>query len=489
MKGSTRVPLCRLRACIAAAAAITTALLLNVAPASAAAAPATISGPIGGAPVAVATTAFDLADVGYQQSEFFMSGTASSYEPTAPLTTDGHWTVTPAATAPYTTRLIVYRPSDPSRFNGTVYVEWLNVSTGADFAADWLFAHTEVLRQGAVYVLVSAQRAGVNTAKAASPTRYGPLSHPGDSFSYDIFSQAGQAIKDSASTLLGGLTPERLLGIGESQSANRFTTYVNAVQPVADVYDGFLPHSRIGAAAPLSQSPQADVPAPEGTRMRDDQVPVLDFQSETDAAGNAPNTLQQPDSDLYRVWNVTGAAHADSYLLDISFTDVGDRYDTAKKVFDSLLHPSAVTLLGTCAKPINAGPNHYVLEAALAGLNSWVTSGTPPASAPRFQFASFSPVTFAFDSNGNVLGGIRTPFVDAPIAQLSGLTAGGAGFCVLFGSTTPFTQDQLDALYRNHGKFVTAWNRSTKEAVRNGFIVAANEAALKRVAAHSAIGK
>lgn len=74
--------------------------------------------------------------------------------------------------------------------------------------------------------------------------------------------------------------------------------------------------------------------------------------------------------------------------------------------------------------PISSGPDHYVIEAAFAHIDHWVKSGRSPASAPRFQYKSLNPATFAFDSNGNVLGGIRAPFVDMPVARLSGLSAG-----------------------------------------------------------------
>jgi len=451
------------------AAAIAMSLFLTAG--SALAAGSTINGPIAGAPAAVATTAFDLSQIGYQQAEFFMSGTASSYLPTTPLGTDGYWSVIPVDTAPYTTRVIVYSPTDPHRFNGTVYVEWLNVSTGGDFAADWLYSHDEVTREGAAYILVSAQQIGVNAAVATDPARYGSLSHPGDSFSYDIYTQAGEAIKQDASTLLGGLTIRRLIAVGESQSADRLVTYIDAVQPLARVYHGFLVHSYISAAAPLSQSPQGDVPAPAATLFRTDQVPTLDFQTETDASSQPADVNLQPDSRRLRIWNVTGAAHADAYLLDDSFTDVGDTFTTAQDVFASMLNPSPVTILGTCAAPIDSGPDFYVINSAFAHINEWVESGIPPASAPRFEYTSLSPATFAYDSNGNVLGGIRTPFVDVPVARLSGVSAGGPGFCVLFGSTTPFSQSQLATLYPSHDDFVWRFALATIRSAQRGWIL------------------
>ena len=217
--------------------------------------------------MAVFSTNFDLAKVGYQESEYFVSGTATSYTSASPLTTDGKWTVTPDATAPYTTRVVVRRPVNAAKFNGTVIVEWLNVSGGVDAGPDWTLTHNELIRDGFAWVGVSAQSLGLLAAQGkvpkltpGDPVRYASLSHPGDSFSYDIFSQAGQAIRDDSALMLGGLTPNKLIAAGESQSAGRLVTYIDAVHPLVHVYDGFLVHSRFATGADLSQAPQAAVP-------------------------------------------------------------------------------------------------------------------------------------------------------------------------------------------------------------------------------------
>ncbi len=75
-------------------------------------------------------TNFDLSKVGYEKSQFFLSGTAHSYVPVSPLTSDGKWKITTGVSAPYKTRIAVYRPINPKKFNGTVVVEWLNVTGG-----------------------------------------------------------------------------------------------------------------------------------------------------------------------------------------------------------------------------------------------------------------------------------------------------------------------------------------------------------------------
>lgn len=132
--------------------------------------------------------------------------------------------------------------------------------------------------------------------------------------------------------------PETLIGVGESQSAGRMVTYVDAVHPVAEVYDGFVVHSRFAGGALLSQAPQADVTVPSPTPIRDDlDVPVLVFQAE----GDVSNALdaRQPDTETFRLWEVAGTAHFDLYGLDIGLTDIGDNQGGVE-VLASMLNPT-----------------------------------------------------------------------------------------------------------------------------------------------------
>src|SRR5262249_18303471 len=118
-------------------------------------------------------------------------------------------------------RILVYRPTDAKKFGGTVIVEWLNVSGGVDANPDWTQTHVEIIREGAAGVGVSAQYVGVEGGgglvglgislplKAVKPARYGSLDHPGDGFSYDMFSQAAQAVRTpSGPNPLGDLKPK-----------------------------------------------------------------------------------------------------------------------------------------------------------------------------------------------------------------------------------------------------------------------------------------
>lgn len=478
-----------------AIAAVGIAIVLAWPLAAAAAVPEPIiEGPItspGGA--FVAGTSFDPAEVGYVQEEFFISGTATAYTSAEPLTGDGRWTALPADTAAYKTRLIVYRPAKARDFKGTVVVEWLNVSGGLDSAPDWITAHTAMIRAGMAWVGVSAQYVGVEGGTGGlvsiplkSFPRYASLVHPGDSFSYDMFSQAGQAVEgESGRLLLGGAVAKRVIAVGESQSAFRLTTYVDAVHPVAGVYDGYLIHSRGGFGAALSEAPEPVIPAPDPTLIRTDlDVPVFTVQTETDLFTLGSYGSRQPDTDLLRLWEIAGTAHADVYTLVAGMADVGDDPSVATVVENASPLPGIID----CDGPVNSGPQHWVVNAAVAGLERWVRTGRPPRSQPRLETTSSATPAFVLDAHGNVEGGVRTPWVDVPVATLSGGSNSGGGFCFIFGTTMLFDEATLADLYPTHKAYVQAYRKATNRAARRGVILRPDARLIIRNAELSDIG-
>ena len=79
--------------------------------------------------------------------------------------------------------------------------------------------------------------------------------------------------------MLGGLRPQRVTAIGESQSAAFLTTYVNAFQPTEQAYDGFLINSRSASGAGLDSA----IGGPSTAYIRDDlTVPVFQLMTESD---------------------------------------------------------------------------------------------------------------------------------------------------------------------------------------------------------------
>jgi hypothetical protein len=434
---------------------------------------ATLTGPITTGHVVEPLSAqpLDLAASGYVEQEFFASGTASAFKATS-IPSDGDWSIVPTTTASYETRILVRRPADPARFNGTVVVEWMNVSAG-ESAPDWQYLNPMLMRDGYAYVGVSAQSLGVEGGKsllgtisgsgglvAGEPTRYGSLHHPGDRYALDIFAQIGQALRAPNEPALGDLKLKHIVAIGESQSAFYLTTFADAVQPRTNTFDGIFIHSRDGSGASLGGTALRAKEVPNNLRIRTDlKVPVFMFETQTDLIELGYAAAQQPNTSKIRTWEVAGTSHADAYELG-----------------------PAASVLG-CTTPVNDGPQHLVAQAAFAAFDKWVIDGRQPPSPPPFRLASTHPATLALDGHGNVIGGVRTPAVAVPVSTLSGAPPKGATLiCSLFGSSTPFTQAELISLYHNEAGYLAAYRASLNSAIEMGFILAADRAPLLALA-------
>ncbi len=444
---------------------------------------ATLAGPLtGGKGVALvsASSGPSLKAAGYTESEYTAAGTATSYQAPNGLPPDGRYQLQPSAKASYETRIVVRRPTDPAKFSGTVVVEWLNVSSGSDTPADYTYLAPQLLRNGDAWVGVSAQRIGVEGGpvavsvpglsgstslglKGTDPARYGALHHPGDAYSYDMYTQVARALRDPGSVdPLRGLQVKRVLASGESQSAFTLTTYVDGVEPLTHEFDGFLIHSRGGSPAPLGQ-PGAGIDiagslSGKPTIIRTDQsVPVIMVETETDVLGILDYyPARQPDNAHLRLWEVAGAAHADKEQVGVAEASFG------------------------CAEPINRGQQGFVLRSAIAHLETWSEGGAPPPTAARFSVnTGVTKPTYVTDAVGNVEGGVRTPAVDAPVDVLSGLPAPNSSvICLLSGTTTPIPPATLAQRYPSRAAYLADYTKATDAAIKAGFVLPADRTAL-----------
>jgi hypothetical protein len=230
------------------------------------------------------------------------------------------------------------------------------------------------------------------------------------------------------------------------------------------------------------RGPAANGAAPSGVQIRADvRVPVLTFETETDVVGQ--NTMffyaRQPDSDHLRIWEVPGTAHVDSYYFAVGAIDSGS---ASTERLAAAWAPG--TMGGGLGVAMNSGPqHHYVDEAALYHLNRWVSAGKAPPKAAPMETVPGGEAKYALDKNGNVLGGIRTPWVEAPLAKLSASGQTGPGLAFLFGSTQALDSAALQALYPG-GKadYLARFNKALGSAVKAGFILGADVPEIKALA-------
>ena len=408
----------------------------------------------------------DVGPHGYVVEEFYLDGIAASYAltPGGSHSPDGKWATTRGdATAPFRSRMLVVRPASNSDFNGTVVVHWQNVTAGYELGS---VDDGEYLR-GYAWVGVSAQKVGVDGLagpqaaglKQWDPARYGSLNHPGDGFSYDIFSQAGHAVgpgrEKGEGDPLGGLEVKRLIAAGASQSAHRLRTYINGVHPLEKVFDGFIPYIDFGSTIPFV--------ADFGQRQRgvasirsDLAAPVIVVNSETESSRYF--NVRQPDSDKFRFWEVAGTSH--------------------------------VSVARDAETPGLDSPNWLsyqpVYSSALRHMHQWLADGKMPPKMPRINVKPAAQPMVVKDDKGNAVGGIRLPELVVPTATHDGIgrpVEGGSQFAFLYGRAYDFPDEVLKQLYPTPAAYLAAYDKALKAAVDAGAVLAEDAPALRDSAA------
>lgn len=407
------------------------------------------------------TTIHPLAEAGYVEEEFFYEGTARSFDTRGDNARDGQVV---SEGHPYRTRMVVRRPADMSDFNGVVLAEWQNVTAGYDLDAMWGGSYEHMMREGYVWVGISAQQVGLhrepNGLTHWSPVRYGTLDVTDggkvtdDSLSYDIYAQGLEAIRDPQGTnVLGGATPETILAIGASQSAGRLAAYLNALHDeLGDPVDAYF--LMIG-----------------GGQVREDlPVPVFKLLSETDVPRQAAN--RQADTDKYRLWEIAGTSHS-SRRTSMNRGPMTDRdgVEAAAAECDYPTYPRV--------------PMNYPLAAVYDHMTKWVQDGVAPPTAPVLEVVDGE---IQRDEHGNALGGIRLAEFDPATARNSGENT-GSGFCRLYGRYEPFDSATLNELYKTSDDYTVKAFATIEHALNQGYIVEADAAESQSRASQSIYGR
>lgn len=455
-----------------------------------------IEGPVtgGGHGWAFGRPLFDLKTRGYVEEEFFLTGKATTYRdaPGGTWGRDGRWQAQASAEVPFKTRILVYRPADAARFNGTVIVSWNNVTAGYELFGG---ESDEILEGGYAFVGATVQRVGVHGFPTNSqglaawdPTRYGTLSIPTDDASYDIFTQVARAVGPNRDRSrvdpLGGLNVRRTIGIGASQSAARLATYVNAIHPLARAFDGYLLQIYFGRGRPLevgnaiqnadftARLREASLPAllhevglVGANLIRDDlDVPVMVVNSELEAV--ACHGVRQADTDRFRYWEAAGTSHTAFQTQTIRSLKYQREFAAASPVLDDM-------------NRISLTPYY---DAAIHHLNRWVAGGEPPPRQPLIVFAG-EPADPVRDAHGIAQGGVRLPQVEVPVATNSAIPLEPTRGMLLRGSNAAFDANKLTALYGTESRYLSQFEQAVQRCVQFGVVLARDAAPLLEEAA------
>lgn len=348
----------------------------------------------------------DLAVHGYVESEHLLGGTAGDWrsgEPGAPSRG--------GAAVPYRTRLLVRRPIDPRRESGIVHVEPLHPHMDAGLSWEALGEH--MIRRGDAWVGVTIHpHIAGQMRELLDPQRYGALLVPGRGTEWDILSDALDAIRHGA---VEGLRSTRIVLSGRSATGSfcrvfareRFAT---ARGGLADAVAIFISSGGAGEAGYPRLSPgdrTIDDDDPRRT-VRDCGIPVFEILSETESETHRDQLREDSDSpgDVYRLFQIAGSAHIEDW------PGAGSTNATA------LAAAGLDTGTFGVVEPRSDARSDLISRALMDQLVG-VLDGGVAVRAPRFvydQSAEEPGRMLRRDADGNALGGIRSPWVEAPLA-------------------------------------------------------------------------
>jgi hypothetical protein len=434
----------------------------------------------------------DLAAAGYVEEEYILTGTANLYERAA----DGSIDVK-TADAPYGTRILVRRPADAADFSGNVIVELLIEARSYDWAFVWAMSHELIMQRGDVFVGVTHMPQNIDALKTFDPQRYAALSFanpnpaetcgPQNSTSpteeglhWDMLSQLGALLKSGPATSpLHGLDVQYVYMAGHHGHAATYANTFHNSTTLANgkpVYDGYL--------LPSSDVPMrltrcgATLPAGDPRLIISKvNVPVIRVVPQGEVLGVLATRREDSDAadDRFRLYEVPGAPRMDRiYFQHIPVVDdqikAGQPVTVGKWPYNYTCTPD-INLLDYQAK-------RYVINGALANLDSWVRTGTPPPRAERIAVKNAGTPQAAFDTDeyGNAKGGVRLTYVEVPVATYSGNSPAPCGSIAM---KTPFDWARLQTLYGTPAAYAAKVKASVQKLADQHWVTATDAARMQ----------
>jgi alpha/beta hydrolase family protein len=455
--------------------------------------PAGDSVPLGAAWLPGPGRGVDLAAHGYVEEEYLVSGQADDW------TWDEGLHPVPSGPLPFTTRIVVRRPADPAAFSGAVYLE----PNHADYdrSLTWSATAPWLVRSGHAHIGVTQEPATLPDLARWDPGRYGALSIPRPGQRWDIVGLTAAMVKGALvkrdAGVLGAPPASRVIMSGWSQTGTFCRTFLG---------EGFHARSRAGAGPAVDGyiicissggadrpgygvlRPPAELPLGDSRRtVGGHGVPVVELLSEGESETH--RAVLRPDSDdagdAYRLYQVAGTGHINGqHELATNRRQMADR--------GWPVNPAEVN------ERLTDGRIDLVARAVFAAVDRWVADGTvPPRMTSCFGYDDpAGPATrglmpeslpLARDADGNVTGGIRTPWVEVPLGGHFPHSTPVPGRCEpaphapyadpamladLWAHLVPFPAAELTRRYGDRDGYLTRLADAAQSAVNEGWLLA-----------------
>ncbi len=431
-------------------------------------------------------TVVDLQKLGYVEEEFIVSGNANVYDWAA-----GGSVSVKASDAPYATRILIRRPASAAKFSGIVIFEPFENARTFDWSFLWATSHEYFTGHGDAWVGITHNPQAIDVLKKFNAKRYASLSMANPSpneacgpaqaksetemgLKFDIFSQVAAALK-SPSGPMGALRVQRIYGTSHT---GEIVTYINAIQPLAKVFDGFLIKGDQNPSA-ISRCSAAP-PANDPRRMtKNAGVPVIRVVSEGDVVDAYP--LRRTDSDepndRFRWYEVAAAPHMDIRYYQ-HMAAIEDQAKTGQPAYSGnwpFNYNCDRNIGGLLDLPVF----QVTLNAAFHHLDQWTRNVTPPrADRMMINNAGTPQASIATDQYGNGAGGVRSPYVDVPTATYFAHTPGRA-VCRNLGYKVPFDWARLETLYGSSKNYAAKVNQSIDRLLKDKWLLEADAARIR----------
>ncbi len=415
------------------------------------------------------TLVWNVEHLGYGAEEYLLCGRANTYAPVAMADAPNMLTrdmpadmarresyVRPIlkANAPYCTRVLLYRPSDPARFSGRVVVETAHPLDGGR-AIVWSQLSGYFAQHGDIYLGI-ASPVTFESLKTSNPKRYARLQGADATQLWGMIAQLGALVKSGHFPGIPRVRLHTLLLTGYSWTGVAVTTFANFHHDDA----------RLAARTPVFDG---YVTIANSMYVRPIDVPVIRIMTQSDFNSFGGLNNRREDSDdldsRFRLWEVTGASHLNASPV---IEPGASPWVAAKPVIEPRNLPRFSA--SECQRdfPAGWGPNtlplNYVMVSAFEHIDRWIHGGPPPPRAARIETAADGSAKT--DSDGNALGGLRLPEIAVPAARYG--TAGGA--CFLYGYRLPFDAARLRELYGTQDRYLGQVAAAARAQVEQGWL-------------------
>ena len=376
----------------------------------------------------------DVRDYGYIEEEYFITNTANIYdadEDDQPLVIKEG--------IQYKNRIIVRNPADKRKFTGRVYIDILNATQKYDIEDLWHRMYLWCMEHGHGYIGITSKPVNVMSLKYFDYERYKSLNWsngeivpqpvvlqhstiPGteEGLVWDMLGQLCSLIRyGGKENCFDNTHVDYVYLVGQSQSGAYLNTFIHYFDQHAvyeegkSIFDGYF--NIVGALVQrkIKQDKEIGPMRLIGRKVRPTPVPFISISSEGDLSlfklffeGDLLKfTIANKDepNDKCRYYEIAGTPHTDIVCPILS--DI----EEIRKTKQSLPNLDEKLL-----KMLNDIPMEYYICGLLEKLHIWASQHIAPPIVEPFRRGENELIR---DEHGNVCGGLRSPFVDVPIAQ------------------------------------------------------------------------